>query len=188
MTEINEVLDLDRLQSGPRRQARTATLEECSAVARRLGLNAVKDISFDLEILQTSDRDIYEVIGQTSMTAKRTCSVTNDLFEDITQAAIQDLFTPSPKKATNDEDDIEADTDVVDIELVENDAIDLGDLVVQYLAMELDPSPRSPEAAAVIATPTPRDEPVLAVGRTMPFAGLADMLRNGKVQEPKGDV
>ena len=180
MTEINEVLGLDRLQSGPRRQARTATLEECAAVAQRLGLNAVNDISFDLEVFQTSDRDLYEVIGQTSMTAKRTCSVTNDPFDDITQAAIQELFTPNPKKATNDEDDIEADTDVVDIELIENDAIDLGDLVVQYLAMELDPSPRSREANAVIATPTPRDETVLAVGRTMPFAGLADMMRNEK--------
>jgi len=187
MTEITEVLGLDKLQSGPRRQARTATPEECAAVAARLGLNAVKAISFDLEISQTADRDVYEVIGQTSMTAERTCSVTNDPFDDITQAAIQELFTSNPKKATSDEDDIEADMGVVDIELVENDIIDLGDLVVQYLAMELDQSPRSPEAAAVVAEPAPNDGPVLAVGRTLPFAGLADMLRNGKGDEPKSD-
>ena len=180
MSEIIEVLNLDRLQSGPRRQTRAATSDECAAVSVRLGLKSVRAINFDLEVSQTPDRDVYEVIGQASMTAERACSVTNDPFDELTQAAIQELFTPNPKKATSDEADVEADMDAVDIELVEDDAIDLGELVIQYLAMELDPSPRSPEASKIEGAPAASEERVLPVGRILPFAGLANMLRDGK--------
>jgi uncharacterized metal-binding protein YceD (DUF177 family) len=179
MSEINEILRLDRMQSGPRRQSRAVTAEECEAVADRLELRAVRSINFNLEVEQTPDRDIYEVIGQAEMTAERVCTVTNDPFDEITQTAIHELFTPNPKKATSEDADVDADLDALDVELLDEEAIDLGELVVQYLAMELEQSPRSPQAMSPEERAGAEGAAVLGPDRILPFAGLADMLRGG---------
>lgn len=173
-TEIDERLQLDKMRSGPRRQTREASPGECAAVAARLDLEGVKSITFDMNAAQSSDADIYEVIGQVTMEATRICSVTNKPFLDVTQAMIHELFTAKPAKATDEDAEIESEIDTPDVELVEDETIDLGELVIQYLAMELDPAPHAPNAR-------PDAEDVAAgldADRILPFAGLADMLKS----------
>lgn len=184
-TEINEMLPLDKMRSGPRRQTRDASVAECAAVASRLELEEVKSISFDLNASQSADSDIYEVIGQATMAAVRICSVTNKPFVEATQAMIHELFTAKLSKATSVDPDIESDLDTLDVELVEDDAINLGELIIQYLAMELDSAPRAPDAKQSDAEAAAG----LGADRILPFAGLADLLSaravDGDDSEPK---
>src|SRR5690606_6644186 len=78
------------------------------------------------------------------------CVVTTDPVPLKPSESFTMLFTTDP--AVADAAGIDVDAEAEDPpELIEGDAIDLGEAVVQQMAMALDPYPRAPDAPAVAA-------------------------------------
>jgi len=172
-TDFHAEARLDAAERGPVHVRAVASEAERRAAARRLGLDRVEALTLDARLERTASGDVYLAAGEATLVAERTCVVTLDPFMETTTASFEELFTTSPEKASDP--DGPPSLDAPEIELVDEERIDLGEIALQYLAMELDPYPRSPEAEA--AAPADADLAAdAAAGKRRPFAGLDRLL------------
>ena len=171
-TEFRAEARLDATERGPVRVQAAASETEREAAARRLGLDRVQALTLDARLERTATGDVYIAAGEATLVAERTCVVTLDPFMETTTASFEELFTTAPEKASDP--DAPAAPDAPEIELVEDDRIDLGEIALQYLAMELDPYPRGPDAEA--AAEEAEAAAAAEAGTRRPFAGLDRLL------------
>jgi|GEM_PF-500457 len=165
-----------RLEAAERRPAKisaVATEAQRAAIAERFGLDRVTALSFTGTVRRLPPGVIYEASGEATMTAERVCVVTLEPFLEETTASFEELFTTDPA-AASDEDAL-AGPDEAEVALLEEDSIDLAEIALQYLALELDPHPRSPEALTA-ADESPAEESESESGGRRPFAGLDRLL------------
>lgn len=119
-----------------------ATPEECAALAKRLGLTALRSLSATVR-LNRKPRDEFVAHGEIHARAIRACVVTLEDFEEPTDLAFTIRFvTEEPELPENLED--LALEDGPDEVLYENGILDLGEAVVQEYALSLTPYPRKP--------------------------------------------
>jgi len=127
-----------------------AKAEERAALMRRFDLLALDKLEAELEVRRLERGDLYEVTGRFSADLAQECVVTTDPVPLKPSESFTMLFTTDP--AVADAAGIDVDAEAEDPpELIEGDAIDLGEAVVQQMAMALDPYPRAPDAPAVAA-------------------------------------
>ena len=170
--EFPVALRLEQAPATIRRQAGAAAL---ARVAERLGLDAVNRLEFSVSLEVDATGDVYTLTGIAEMSATRTCIATLEPFEDVTTTDFEEMFTRDPAKATDIETLLE-NPEALDIELLEVDEIDVGEIALQHLTMTLDPSPRSPAAfEAAIGAPVSEAE-MASAGARRPFAGLDKLL------------
>nr|WP_277875953.1 DUF177 domain-containing protein [Acetobacter fallax] len=118
------------------------------------------------------------------MTARlsQSCVLTLDVFEDVIAERFVIRFVPESEFR----EDQSGDFDVMDEIPYEGDSIDLGEAVVEQLALVLDPYPRRPGAErpadVMVDEDLPADEDVVPDRESVrrPFAGLAQMKREKK--------
>lgn len=152
----------------------TATTAECAAVAKRLSLLELPALSATLTI-DRIDGKTFRVRGQFTAQAVQQCSVTLEPVPVTVQEPVSGLFMPEKLIAAYD-GVIEDPLDEV-VEPILDGVIDLGELVVQHLALALDPYPRHPDAAIAAAAPkaAANDTP-----KNNPFAVLAGLVKEKK--------
>lgn len=183
-TEFRIPIGLDAARDGAVEVDRAASPDACAAVAERFGLRHVARVTVAARLRRLAPGDIFAVTGRAEMVAERACSVTLDPFLETTRTGFEELYTTTPAQATV-EDDAVGQPDELEIELIADEEIDLGEIALQYLAMALDPYPRKPgvvaseDAASEDAAP---DGGGGAGGATRPFAGLDRLLRDRKSQ------
>ncbi len=170
-TEFEAPAPLDAVSRRAIEIARVATEAECAAIAARLGLARVEAVSLTARLRRMSPGDIFAASGRAELLAERICGVTLEPFVERTVAEFEERFTTTPDKATPEDELLGPDER--EIELVETDRIDLGELALQYLALALDPYPRGPDADAAEAADSGPD---VAAGKRRPFADLGRML------------
>ena len=120
-----------------------ASRTECVALAERLGISALKRLSYEVHL--TPRHDGLSVIADGRVTAQieQICSVTMDPLDSDIDIPAQVRFEELPESAN--ETDLEIDVDADDPpEPIINGSFDLGEAVVQLLALEIDPFPRTP--------------------------------------------
>jgi uncharacterized metal-binding protein YceD (DUF177 family) len=136
--------------------------EERAAVARNLKLPEIKALAAELDVKPSAGGGV-RVTGNVTATVVQTCVVTLEPFEAEIREQVDVRYTSdAPHFEPGSEH--EADLDAPDVLI--NGGADLGTLVVEHLALGLDPYPRKPgveEAAAA-------DDSEPATHR--PFAGL----------------
>lgn len=112
---------------------------ECAALASRLRLPAVKQLSCRFH-LRPAPGDTVAAEGWLAALVTQTCVVSLDDFD----AAITEHFTLRfvPAGTESDEIDPDAEDDVP----YSNDTLDLGEAATEQLALALDPWPRKPDA------------------------------------------
>ncbi|HQT65001.1 MAG: hypothetical protein B7Z75_09760 [Acidocella sp. 20-57-95] len=123
----------------------TATSEECAALAALFGLPAIAALAGEFTV---SHERAGVLAADLKLTARVTqeCVVTLELFETTITEAAQLRFVPESKLGAGD---------VLDAETLEGpdeipyagEAIDLGAVLAEQLALALDPYPRKPGAA-----------------------------------------
>lgn len=151
---------------------RTVTLEveadeaERAALARRFAIPGVESLTARLEARQLITGDIL-VEGTVSADVVQECVVTLEPVPAHLETTLSQRFTHRP--VSEDEEDENEDPP----EPVVDDAIEVGEIIVQNVSLALDPYPRAPG----VAFEGMDDE---AGQPTGPFAALARLRQAGK--------
>lgn len=147
----------------------TATEAECAALAIRMGIPAVHELScvFDLTPAKTDPARI-QAKGVLTARVTRECIVSAEDFEMPAQDRFLVFFVPEGAESE------ELDPDMEDEIAYRGDTIDLGEAAAEQLALALDPYPRI-EGAEM---PDVGDADDLS-----PFGALARMRGKGKGKE-----
>ena len=147
-----------------------ASAEMCASVATFSGVNYINDLMATFEVIPET-RGRYSVRGQVKALVGQACVVTLEPMESQIVEQVNVTFVPPDQlpDGYNDADKLDIAAlinEEEDLEPLENGAIDLGRLAVEFLILGIDPYPRKPDAALPIspAAPDPAEHP---------FAGLA---------------
>ena len=139
-------------------------------IAAELGLDGLDRLEAEAEVSPWLDG--ARVRGRLRALVRQTCGVTLDPLESQIDQDFEVSLLPvgSPNAPAAPEDSV-IDPDAEDPpELIEGDEIDLGALVVEQLALEIDPFPRKPGA---VFDAGPEESP------PSPFAVLKDFKPRG---------
>ncbi len=151
-------------------QGRTIAVEADAdarkAIARRLGLVALDRFSLTAEVRSVAGG--IAARGEVGAEVVQACAATNlpvpaTLAEPFDLRFLRDVDAPA-----SEDDEIEIGSDDLDLLPLDGDRIDLGEAAVQTLSLALDPFPRHPDAARILA-----EKGVLSEEAAGPFAALA---------------
>ena len=147
-SELHRPIDLGGLLDSGRVVDITASADECAAIARRLGLVALRDFRAvgRLDVVRRGRVTSFD--ARLRATVTQTCIVTLEPVEAVIDETIEVRLLSQSETRAQQELDIDIEED--DIEITETGIVDVGDIAVQYLALALDPYPRSPGAAEVV--------------------------------------
>ena len=147
-SELHRPVDLGGLLDSGRVVDITASADECAAIARRLGLVALRDFRAvgRLDVVRRGRVTSFD--ARLRATVTQTCIVTLEPVEAVIDETIEVRLLSQSETRAQQELDIDIEED--DIEITETGIVDVGDIAVQYLALALDPYPRSPGAAEVV--------------------------------------
>jgi uncharacterized metal-binding protein YceD (DUF177 family) len=158
----------------------TANAAECSAVAKRLDLLELKALSAILTIERLADSDAYQVKGKLTAQVVQQCVATLMPVPATVIETVSGSFMPSAHIPAEHGSLEIADVLEEIIEPIINGSIDVGELVVQHLALGLDPYPRRKDTKIL----SPKAAPV-GKDTQKPFAGLVDLLKEKEKNNKK---
>lgn len=164
-----------------RKESIEANADECKALAKRFDLRELCFLKGDITIRRIEGGDVVRLQGKFAAEVVQTCVVSlQDVHEDIS-GEFETFF--AEKNGRREEDDLDfLEDDDNAPEAVINGNIDLGELIAQYLSLELNPYPRAPgvSLAAQLAE--------VGVGtKSNPFAVLQGLKGKPQAEQPKAE-
>lgn len=177
-TEFSRPERVDRLPSEAVVKSIRATNDECRAVAGRLGLEALHGLSAELTIKLGVTTGVIRITGRFDAQVRQICVVTLEPFDADVGESIDLSIAAVPA-------DIEADIIDIDplaeddLEPLEGNILDIGEIVTQHLSLALDPHPRKPGAESPALSADQDQNHDVEDEQPNPFAALAK-LKNGK--------
>lgn len=148
---------------------RTATPDECRRIAVLLDILGVEALSVKYRIKPAGGGQ-YRLSGDLDARVVQACVVTLEPVEARIKSPFEVVLVPAEMLADTAKDDDAATDDDLDTpvtEPIENGVIDMGRIIYEELASQLDPYPRRPDASFDWT-----DEKAEA-SKTHPFAELA---------------
>ncbi|MBI1272527.1 MAG: DUF177 domain-containing protein [Alphaproteobacteria bacterium] len=172
--EFPRTVQIDKIPSEGMELDIEAEAKECKALAKRLGIIGLGALRASLRLRHTHGNTMIEVDGSFDAVVTQECVVTLEPVESaITASPVAGLFAPAhlvpPGSGPAEIDSVAEEPEPIGPEGL----IDVGELVVQHLALALDPYPRKPGVAFEGMT---TDKPE----RTSPFAKLAELSSKNK--------
>jgi uncharacterized metal-binding protein YceD (DUF177 family) len=147
----------------------TASAEECVALARLLGAQAVRKLRFRGRLAPAPDA-AWRLTGELGATVVQTCVVTLEPVTTRVDAPVRRLFAPHATASLDIDLDAEDDDEAEPL----GDAIDLGLVAIEALALALPAYPRAEGAElGELARSAPPGVAPIAEGDLRPFAALA---------------
>ena len=144
--EFSRPVEADSLQHGTSQKSFTATKAECEALKDRLGIDKLQHLSAELGIRRNGSggRMKVRINGKLKAKITQTCVVTLESFDTLINAEFETTFDA---RSSEEEQDVDVDLQVEDPpEPIIDGIIDLGELISQSLALEIDLHPRKPGA------------------------------------------
>lgn len=162
---------------GAKTLARTlrAAAPERAALARRFGLAGLGRLEASVELRRLAAGGAIEVRGRLGADVVQTCVVALEPVASTVTGEFALRFVRRPRDAASEAAngrEIDITAEVADSEYIDGDAIDIGEIVAQQMALSLPPYPRR-EAVEVGADGAAVAAPSAASG---PFAVLARLL------------
>lgn len=166
----NRTVTLHEISRGPLQLTLEADEGQRSEIARRLDLQSLS--LFRAELSVSPWLDGLELTGRFEAKVEQICGVSLDPFEQSVVGEIDVRIVPGGShQAPQVNGDVELDADGLDApDVMDGDAVDIAEYLVEHLSLELDPFPRKPGATF---DPSPASESL------SPFAALR------KLTEPK---
>lgn len=164
-TPWSEPFRLAELRREPVARRLAADAEARKRIARDLGLDRLDALQADLEI--SPWRDGVQVAGRWTAAYEQTCGVTLEPLPSKIERAFELRFAPADEgKVPREIEELVLDPEAEDPpDPLESDRLDLAKLLVEQLALEIDPFPRKPGA---VFTPPEEERP------PSPFSVLQD--------------
>ncbi len=125
-----------------RKETIEATEAECAALAKRLDLRDLSGLKANLSIRRVAGGVIVSVEGNFEAEVVQACVVSLRDVPSFIKGAFETFFTEDGARM-EDEEDIDPDSEDSP-EMLSGGLLDLGEVVAQYLSLELDPYPRAP--------------------------------------------
>jgi len=142
--EFSRIVSPDRLGAPKVAESLEASPAERAAVARRLGILAVDRLSAELVVKNIGGR-VFRVEGPWQAAVQQACVVTLEPVAGRLEGRLEASYEAGGGSGGAE---VEVDPEAEDpAEALPPEGIDLGELVVQELAVALDPYPRAPGAA-----------------------------------------
>lgn len=164
--EFSRIVDVSALPPRGHAIEVTASAEERTAVAARLGVRTIDSLSGALTLTPIAGGAV-RVSGEFAAAVGQVCVVTLEPISSTLTGPVAVTFVPAA--APGDEDD-DLDPDSEDTEIIHGSDVDIGEVVVQHLALAIDPYPR--KAGASYA---PDTQPAPKTSTVSPFAALAKL-------------
>jgi uncharacterized metal-binding protein YceD (DUF177 family) len=165
--EFSRLVTPDRLSGQQLTEAIEALPGECAALARRLGILAVDRLTARLTVKNLSGR-VFRVEGTWEAAVQQACVVTLEPVAESLSGCVEASFEAGARRPADHGGEVLVDPEAADpADVLPEDGIDLGELVVQELAVALDPYPRAPGAAV-----PPQYQPSEVEKNEGPFAAL----------------
>lgn len=143
--EFSRIITPDRLGAPKFTEVLEATPAERAAVARRLDILAIDRLTAELTVRNIGGR-LYRVEGPWEAAVQQACVVTLEPVAASLAGRLQAAYEAGGRAAGAD-GEVVVDPEAEDpAEALPAAGIDLGELVVQELAVSLDPYPRAPGA------------------------------------------
>ena len=136
--EFSRPLDVARVSAGGSTEKIAATAEECARLAKRLNLPAIHALRAEL-LAKPWRGGGLKVTGELSADLEQVSVISLEAFRQEVRMPVERYFLSRPPA----EDDGDAD----DIDAIVGGHVDLGEIVSETLALELDPYPRMPGEA-----------------------------------------
>ncbi len=127
-----------------REETVTATPEECAALAARLDLRELENLKADLSIRRVSGGSILRVSGRIQADVVQSCVISLRDVPAVVDATFETFFTQDAQTDAQGKELSFTAEDEDSPEMLVNGMIDLGEVVTQYLSLNLDPYPRAP--------------------------------------------
>lgn len=174
--EFSRPLPLDGLKADARERVGEATPEECRALSERLGIPDVKSLAYRMTLYPYDKGKGVSVHGEIEAVVTQICVVTLEPFETtFSESFAVELHRDADKMADEALKGVEdPDSELLDSlpEALDGDAVDLGEIAAQQLALALPDHPRAP-GATVDLPEISADEPDFKP--ESPFAALAKL-------------
>ncbi len=168
MTEFSRPIPLAEIDRRPVTRRIEALPAEESALAARLGVEMLSGLKAEVTVAKR--RGVVSVTGLFEVRLCQACVVTLEPFTAILQGEIDETYTE-----VDDMDEAgEVEIDIETPEPLAGDILDVGEVVVQCLALEIDPHPRAPEADLASLEAPELD----AIDPAGPFAALGKLRGN----------
>jgi len=154
--------------------------EDRQRIAQAYELEAMPALKADLNLSPWRKAGI-RVHGTVKAILRQRCGVTLEIFDQELTDEIDRTFEPLPKsprtaRDLNDEGEIEIQMESIDPpDVIENGKIDLGAVICEQLALNIDPFPRKPGVAFEAALTGETDEGEDDGKEPSPFAVLAKL-------------
>lgn len=143
--EFSRIVTPDRLGGPKINESLEASPAERAAVARRLGIPAVDRLVAELAVKSLGDR-LLRVEGRWEAAVQQACVVTLEPVAAQLEGWLEASYEVSEGTGGRG-GEVVVDPEAADpAEMLPPEGIDLGELVVQELAVGLDPYPRAPGA------------------------------------------
>ncbi len=155
--EFSRPLEVARIPKLGSHEKLSADPKECQALAKRLMLPAIHSLSAELKAKPWRGGGL-KVTGELKADIDQESVVSLELFRSTVVYPVERYFLNAPPNTELDSD--------AEIDPIERGVIDLGEVVAETLALELDPYPRKPgeEFQAVI-----EDDPSVSPEKPNPF-------------------
>lgn len=141
--EFSRIISVnDVIVGDPLKKVIGAKKEECEALAKRYGILAVTSLKASLKVEKIKASDVYKVSGHFNAGVEQECVVSLAPVPDSLSGNIEAYFTDQKQPSTIVQE-TEMPDESEDPEFAENGEIDLGELVAQMIALELNPYPRA---------------------------------------------
>ena len=154
--ELHRPVAVDRIGPAGLDMTVEATGEECAALARRMNLPAVLELTCVFRLEHDTSGALL-AHGHLSAHVVQTCIVSLDDFA----ALVDERFTVRCVPDGHESDDVDP-ADLDEISYVEG-ILDLGEAAAEQLALALDPYPRAPDAELPELTEDPEPQPFVAL-------------------------
>lgn len=126
-----------------RKESIVADDAECAALAERMGLRSLSGFSADVSIRRVPGGTAVRIEGAFKADVVQACVVSLQDVHEHVEGSFDTYFTEDAEQA-REEVSFTLDDDLDAAEMVHNGMIDMGEVVAQYLSLELNPYPRAP--------------------------------------------
>jgi hypothetical protein len=159
VNEFSRPLQVDRVPALGCHERIAADEKECAALAKRLGLPKIHSLGGMLKAVPWRGGGL-KITGTLNARVDQVSVVSLEIFTSDLEFAVERYFL-SPRAGNPAEEE--------DVDIIENGSVDLGEILAETMALELDPYPR--EAGEVFNDIEEQPEPA----KVSPFTALSKL-------------
>lgn len=145
-TDLSMSVNVADIDSEPREYRLTGQARELLQLVDRFKIVSLENLEADVSVKKISDPKAVQISGKVKSHLVQRCGVTlQDVPENIDESFNLLLVSPETADAF-DEDELYADPEAPDYDAFEGDSVPLGEIIVQTVAVMMNPYPRAPGA------------------------------------------